>query len=192
MAALLTFNDPELTCPGGVARAPRFWQATNDITGAACGAAAPAFCPTLEPLFALPPQPASCEPVGPPLASRVDVSGANAGDVNLGVPNVDPSTLNRLMAADQNSNCVASVNLDDMSVDCSMPTDLPTRFRDALHPAKLLAGRGSLRGGVRGRAVRAQGRLRWAAIRTAEGQLSVGGGGGLLPERFRTPSRRVG
>ena len=121
MAALLTFNDPDLTCPGGGCSGTQIWQATNDITGVACDAGmaggTDVFCTSLQPLFALPPQPASCAPVGPPLALRVDVSGANAGDVNVGVPNVDPSTLNRMMAADQNSNCVASVNLDDMSVD---------------------------------------------------------------------------
>ncbi len=193
MAALLTFNDPDLTCPGGGCSGTQIWQATNDITGAACNISAPAFCPTLQPLFALPPQPASCEPVGPPLASRVDVSGANAGDLNLGIPNVDPSTLNRMMAADQNSNCVASVNLDDMSVDW-LYANGPTNeiFAMPYIPQSCLPGGDLFAAVFAGEQCERQGPPPVGGYPNCGGVsfLSVGGGG-LCLSPCRTPSRRA-
>ena len=189
MAALLTFNDPDLTCPGGGCSGTQIWQATNDISGAACGTASPAFCPTLQPLFALPPQPSFCQPVGPPLASRVDVSGANAGDVNVGAPNVDPSTLNRLMAADQNSNCVASVNLDDLSVDwfyANGPTNQV--FAMPYVPQSCLPGGDLFAATLAGEQCERQGPPPVGGYQNCGGVsfLSVGGGG-LLPELAAVP-----
>ncbi len=103
----------------------QIYQVGNDITGETCGGAGcqlfdggfcPAFCPITTPLLTLPPQPASCQPIGPPLAISIDVAGGGAGVLNLGVPNIDPYTVNLMMAADRNSNCVADIDLDDLSV----------------------------------------------------------------------------
>ena len=122
--AFLPINGSQLSCDGG-ACGTQVWQASNDFSGASCGASAPAFCPTLQPLLELPAQPASCSPVGPPLALRVDASGANAGVVNFGQPNTEPATVNRMLASDRNSNCVAQVNLDDLSTQW-LPANGPT------------------------------------------------------------------
>ncbi len=189
MAALLTFNDPGLTCPGGGCSGTQIWEATNDIDGGSCGKAAPAFCPSLQPLFSLPPQPPSCAPVGPPLAQRVDVSGANAGDTNLGVPNVDPSTLNRLMAADQNSNCVASVDLDNLSVDwfyANGPTNQV--FAMPFVPGSCLPGGDLFAATLDGEECERQGPPPIGGYQNCGGVsfLSVGGGG-LLPEPLPYP-----
>ncbi len=124
MAVFLPINS--LACQDGGCPTT-IWEATNDITGASCDAGAPAFCPSLKPLLTLPPQPASCQPWGPPRALRVDVSGANAGLTNAGVPNVEPATLNQLVASDKNSNCVYTVNLGDPSGGHWIPTGLPSK-----------------------------------------------------------------
>jgi hypothetical protein len=102
------------------------YQVSNDVTGQSCpdaapcildgGGICPVFCPSAKPLLSLPPQPPSCKPVGPPQAVGIDVTGSGGGDINLGAPNIDPFTVNILMAGDRNSNCVAEVHLDDLSV----------------------------------------------------------------------------
>jgi hypothetical protein len=102
------------------------YQVSNDPTGANCpgvspcvtdgGAVCPVFCPSAKPLMSLPPQPPSCQPVGPPQATGIDVAGSGVGLTNLGSPDIDPFSVNVMMASDRNSNCVAQINLDDLSV----------------------------------------------------------------------------
>ncbi len=135
-----------------------FYEIHNDVSGAACPDAGPvetcapgadasvcpgpsSFCPSVAPLFALPPQPADCAPVGPPLSVGFDVSGSGPGTENLGEPTVDPSTANRLVAGDRHSSCVAAVNLDHGQVRW-LPATGPTTAVTALPylPGSCLGG----------------------------------------------------
>lgn len=141
IAALFPINGLGGPCAGSNCAGTQIWQVTNDLSGVSCDAGAPAFCPNVKPLLSLPPQPASCHPRGPPLALRVDASGANAGLSILGAPNADPTTANRLMASDRNSSCVASVNLDDLSVQW-LPANFPSTsiFAAPFIPGSCLPG----------------------------------------------------
>ena len=129
IAALLPINSIECAdggCPTTI------WEAINNLTGLSCDAgvtadSGPAFCPSLKPLLTLPPQPAFCNPTGAPRALRVDISGSMPGLLNFGVPNVEPATLNQLVASDANSSCVYSVNLSDLSSAKWIPVGYPTQ-----------------------------------------------------------------
>ncbi len=110
-----------------------FYEIENDITGAACpdagfvercapGADASvcpgpsAFCPSVAPLLTLPPQPARCDPSGPPLSVGFDIAGSGPGTENLGLPTIEPVSANLMMAGDRHSSCVARVDLSEGSV----------------------------------------------------------------------------
>ncbi len=113
----------------GVNQPSQFYEIQNDITGVSCPDSGPIescapdasvddcpnkssyFCPSVSPILTLPPQPAECSPVGPPLVGGFDIAGSGPGTFNLGAPSDDPSTANWLVASDRNSECVAAVNL---------------------------------------------------------------------------------